>query len=115
MQVPQRSREGIARRLGISTANVTVHVTLLGGGFGRKAKPDYVIEAAILAKALPGRAIRVQWTREDDLHFGYLHTVSLQYLRAGLGSDGLPPTWLHRSVAPSMTALFAADVIPGRG
>lgn len=111
VQSPQRSRDGIAQRLGISTANVTVHVTLLGGGFGRKAKPDYVIEAAILAKALPGRAIRVQWTREDDLHFGYLHTVSLQYLRAGLGSDGLPTTWLHRSVAPSMTALFASDVI----
>jgi isoquinoline 1-oxidoreductase beta subunit len=84
---------------------------LLGGGFGRKAKPDYVLEAAILAKALPGKAVRVQWTREDDLHFGYLHTVSLQYLKASLGGDGRPSGWLHRTVAPSMTALFAPDVI----
>ncbi|MHC8288153.1 xanthine dehydrogenase family protein molybdopterin-binding subunit [Pseudomonas sp. XS1P51] len=111
VQSPQRARDTVAERLGIPVENVTVNVTLLGGGFGRKAKPDYVIEAAILAKALPGKAVRVQWTREDDLHFGYLHTVSLQYLKASLASDGRPSGWLHRTVAPSMTALFTPNVI----
>jgi isoquinoline 1-oxidoreductase beta subunit len=111
VQSPQRARDIVTERLGISAENVTINVTLLGGGFGRKAKPDYVLEAAILAKALPGKAVRVQWTREDDLHFGYLHTVSLQYLKASLGGDGRPSGWLHRTVAPSMTALFAPDVI----
>lgn len=111
VQSPQRARDAVAQRLGISTHNVTVHVTLLGGGFGRKAKPDFAVEAAILAKALPGRAVRVQWTREDDLQAGYLHTVSLQHLRASLGRSGLPIGWLHRSVAPSMTALFAPGVV----
>jgi len=111
VQSPQRARDAVAQRLGVSTDNVTVHVTLLGGGFGRKAKPDFVVEAALLAKALPGRAVLVQWTREDDLQAGYLHTVSLQHLHAYLGRDGLPVGWLHRSVAPSMTSLFTPDVI----
>ncbi len=72
-----------------------------GGGFGRKSKPDFVLEAAILAKAFPGRHLRVQWTREDDLHFSYFHTVSVERLQAVLGADGLPQAWLHRSVAPA--------------
>ncbi|VVO18335.1 xanthine dehydrogenase family protein molybdopterin-binding subunit [Pseudomonas fluorescens] len=110
-QAPQRARETIAERLGIPLEKVTVNVTLLGGGFGRKAKPDFVIEAAVLAKALPGKAVRVQWTREDDIHHGYLHTVSVQYLKASLGNDGMPSGWLHRTVAPSITALFAPGVI----
>jgi isoquinoline 1-oxidoreductase beta subunit len=85
-QAPQVTRERIGERLGLRFDNVTFNVTLLGGGFGRKSKPDFIIEAAILAKEFPGKAVRVQWTREDDIHCSYFHTVS---------------------VAPSITALFA--------
>ncbi|QYN03325.1 xanthine dehydrogenase family protein molybdopterin-binding subunit [Pseudomonas protegens] len=106
-QAPQVTRERIAERLGIGFEQVTVNVTLLGGGFGRKSKPDFILEAAILAKAFPGKAVRVQWTREDDIHNSYFHTVSAEYLKAGLDKDGLPAAWLHRTVAPSITALFA--------
>ncbi|MFO3671011.1 molybdopterin cofactor-binding domain-containing protein [Pseudomonas protegens] len=106
-QAPQVTRERIAERLGIGFEQVTVNVTLLGGGFGRKSKPDFILEAAILAKAFPGKAVRVQWTREDDIHSSYFHTVSAEYLKAGLNKDGLPAAWLHRTVAPSITALFA--------
>ncbi|WMN19598.1 xanthine dehydrogenase family protein molybdopterin-binding subunit [Pseudomonas piscis] len=106
-QAPQVTRERIAERLGIGFDQVTVNVTLLGGGFGRKSKPDFIIEAAILAKAFPGKAVRVQWTREDDIHNSYFHTVSAEYLKAGLNKDGMPAAWLHRTVAPSITALFA--------
>ncbi|MDB6445471.1 xanthine dehydrogenase family protein molybdopterin-binding subunit [Pseudomonas sp. 21TX0197] len=106
-QAPQVTRERIAERLGISFEKVTVNITLLGGGFGRKSKPDFVLEAALLAKEFPGQAIRVQWTREDDIHHSYFHTVSAEYLKAGLNRDGLPSGWLHRTVAPSITALFA--------
>lgn len=106
-QAPQVTRERIAERLGIGFDQVTVNVTLLGGGFGRKSKPDFILEAAILAKAFPGKAVRVQWTREDDIHNSYFHTVSAEYLKAGLNKDGLPAAWLHRTVAPSITALFA--------
>jgi isoquinoline 1-oxidoreductase beta subunit len=87
---------------------VKVHVTLLGGGFGRKSKPDYAIEAAFLAREHPGVPIRVQWTREDDIHFSYFHAVSHQRLKAGLDGDGHITAWLHRSAFPSFFAtLFA--------
>ncbi|MCG6575530.1 xanthine dehydrogenase family protein molybdopterin-binding subunit [Pseudomonas sp. AF32] len=109
-QAPQVTRERIAERLGIPFEKVTVNITLLGGGFGRKSKPDFVLEAAVLAKEFPGQAIRVQWTREDDIHHSYFHTVSVEYLKAGLNRDGMPSGWLHRTVAPSITALFAPDM-----
>ncbi|CAG8871956.1 xanthine dehydrogenase family protein molybdopterin-binding subunit [Pseudomonas fluorescens] len=106
-QAPQVSRERIGERLGLPFDKVTFNVTLLGGGFGRKSKPDFIIEAAILAKEFPGKAVQVQWTREDDIHCSYFHTVSAEYLKASLNKDGLPSGWLHRTVAPSITALFA--------
>ncbi|WP_434569363.1 molybdopterin cofactor-binding domain-containing protein [Pseudomonas sp. Z3-8] len=106
-QAPQVTRERVAERLGIPFEKVTINITLLGGGFGRKSKPDFVVEAAVLAKEFPGQAVRVQWTREDDIHHSYFHTVSAEYLKAGLNKDGLPSGWLHRTVAPTITALFA--------
>ena len=106
-QAPQVTRERIAERLGIPFDKVRVNVTLLGGGFGRKSKPDFILEAAILAQAFPGKAVRVQWTREDDIHNSYFHTVSAEYLKASLNQDGMPSGWLHRTLAPSITALFA--------
>ncbi|TWC19907.1 isoquinoline 1-oxidoreductase beta subunit [Pseudomonas sp. SJZ085] len=110
-QAPQVTRERVAERLGIPFEKVTINITLLGGGFGRKSKPDFVVEAAVLAKEFAGQAIRVQWTREDDIHHSYFHTVSAEYLKAGLNRDGMPSGWLHRTVAPSITALFAPNMV----
>ena len=86
----------------------TVHVTMLGGGFGRKSKPDYVAEAAILAKQMPGVPIRVQWTREDDVKFSYYNAASSQYLKASIGADKLPTALLQRSALTS----FFGTLIP---
>jgi len=90
---------------------VTLHMPLLGGGFGRKSKPDYVAEAAFLAKENPGVPIRVQWTREDDIRFAFYNAVSDQYLKAGLGPDGLPMALLQRS---AFTSLFGTLFPPPR-
>ncbi len=109
-QAPQITREDVAKHLGIPEENVTVHVTLLGGGFGRKSKPDFAIEAALLSQAMDGRPVKVTWTREDDLHHDFLHTVSVEYLKAGVGADGKVSAWLHRSVAPSLATIFAPNV-----
>jgi len=109
-QAPQVTREDIAKHLGIPAENITVHVTLLGGGFGRKSKPDFAIEAALLSQAMDGRPVKVTWTREDDLHHDFLHTVSVEYLKAGVGADGKVNAWLHRSVAPSLATIFAPTV-----
>src|SRR5205823_9527223 len=82
IQSPQAARDRIAKRLGMSVENVKVNVTLLGGGFGRKSKPDFMIEAAVLSKAMAGAPVKVTWTREDDLHNSYYHTVSVEHLEA---------------------------------
>jgi isoquinoline 1-oxidoreductase beta subunit len=108
-QAPQATREDVAACLGVPFENVTVHVTLLGGGFGRKSKPDFACEAALLSQALDGKPVKVVWTREDDLHHDFLHTVSVEHLKAGMDANGKVTSWLHRSVAPSLATLFGPD------
>ena len=108
-QSPQAARDLVAKRLGMSADDVTVNVTLLGGGFGRKSKPDYGIEAAVLSKAVDGKPVKVTWTRDDDLHNAYYHTVSVEHLEAGVDPSGKPVAWLHRSVAPTILSTFNAE------
>src|SRR5258706_16312107 len=82
-QNPQAVQETVATALGIDKKNVECHVTLLGGGFGRKSKPDYVAEAALLSKQV-GKPVKVTWSREDDIRFDYFHAVAAMYLKAAL-------------------------------
>jgi len=107
VQSPGGTREDVAKTLGIPEGNVTVNVTLLGGGFGRKSKCDFALEAALLSKEL-GVPVKVQWTREDDLRHDYLHTVSVERIEAGLDKAGKVIAWRHRSVAPTILSTFAA-------
>ena len=108
-QAPQVTRTRLAQRLGIDESKVKVNVTLLGGGFGRKSKPDFVIEAGLCSKAMDGAPVKMTWTREDDLHHGFYHTVSVERIEAGLDAKGMPVAWLHRSAAPTIGSIFAAD------
>ncbi len=108
-QSPMDARNTIAQYLKIDAANVTVHVTLLGGGFGRKSKPDFVCEAAWLSREV-GAPVRVQWTREDDLRNSYLHSVAAHHMEAGLDASGKVTSWLHRSAYPAIGATFAPNV-----
>jgi len=107
VQSPGGTREDVAKTLGIPEDDVTVNVTLLGGGFGRKSKCDFALEAALLSKEL-GLPVKVQWTREDDVRHDFLHTVSAERIEAGLDANGKVIAWRHRSVAPSFGATFAA-------
>jgi isoquinoline 1-oxidoreductase subunit beta len=104
-QSPQAAQETIASLLGIKKEDVTCHVTLLGGGFGRKSKPDQVAEAAVLSKQL-GKPVKVVWTREDDIRFDFLHSVAAMYLKAAVGPDGKPTAWLQRTVYPPILSTF---------
>ena len=108
-QAPQAARTHAAERAGLPLEKTRINVTLLGGGFGRKSKADFINEAVEVAKAFPGKAARVQWTREDDLRHDYLHTVSAEHLEASLDSRGNLTGWLHRSVAPTIMSIFAPD------
>jgi isoquinoline 1-oxidoreductase beta subunit len=104
-QNPQAVQETLAGVLGIKKEDVTCHVTLLGGGFGRKSKPDQVAEAALLSKQL-GKPVKVVWTREDDIHFDYFHSVAAMYMKAAVGADGKPTAWLQRTVYPPIGSTF---------
>jgi len=108
-QSPGTTRTELADKLGLKPEDVTVNVTLLGGGFGRKSKPDYVLEAALLSRETGGAPVKVVWTREDDLHNDYLHTVSAERIEAGLDAQGRVVAWRHRSVAPTIRATFVPD------
>jgi isoquinoline 1-oxidoreductase subunit beta len=110
VQSPGGTREDVAKTLGIPEDNVTINVTLLGGGFGRKSKCDYALEAALLSKAL-NAPVKVQWTREDDVQHDFLHTVSVERIEAGLDKNGKVIAWRHRSVAPSIASTFAAGTV----
>jgi isoquinoline 1-oxidoreductase subunit beta len=110
VQSPGGTREDVAKTLGIPEDNVTVNVTLLGGGFGRKSKCDYALEAALLSKAL-NAPVKVQWTREDDVQHDFLHTVSVERIEAGLDKTGKVVAWRHRSAAPSIASTFAAGTV----
>jgi len=106
-QNPQAVQETIAGVMGIKKEDVTCHVTLLGGGFGRKSKPDQVAEAAVLSKQL-GKPVKVTWTREDDIRFDYFHSVASMYMKAAIGADGKPTAWLQRTVYPPIGSTFDA-------
>ncbi len=108
-QHPQSARKEVARVTGLTEQNVTIHVTLLGGGFGRKSKPDFISEAAFLAKEV-GAPVRVQWTREDDVRHGYYNASNAQRLRAALDDKGTVTAWHHRTAFTPIGSTFDAKV-----
>jgi len=107
VQNPEAIRTDLAKRFNLPLDRIIVHPLLLGGGFGRKSKPDFASEAATLSRAIGGRPVKLTFTREDDLQHGFYHTVSVERLEAGLDAKGKPVAWLHRTVAPTIQSLFA--------
>ncbi len=113
-QNPQAAKIEVAKALGIDESKVTIHVTLLGGGFGRKSKPDYVVEAALVSKEM-GAPVRLQWTREDDIQHDYYHSVSAQRLVAALDDAGKVVAWHHRIAFPTISSTFTDAKAPSDG
>jgi isoquinoline 1-oxidoreductase subunit beta len=109
-QNPQGARDAIAEAVGAKKEDVTVHVTLLGGAFGRKSFPDFAVEAAVLSKKT-GKPVKVVWSREDDIKFDTYHSVSAMYMKAALGADGKPTAWLQRTVFPPIGSTFDAKEV----
>ena len=109
-QSPVGARDAIAAAVGAKKEDVTVHVALLGGAFGRKSFPDFAVEAAVLSKKT-GKPVKVVWTREDDIKFDTYHSVSAMYMKAALGEDGKPTAWLQRTVFPPIGSTFDANAV----
>jgi isoquinoline 1-oxidoreductase beta subunit len=102
-QAPDRVARDVAKELGIPRDAVTVHVTLLGGGFGRRLQTDYAVEAAILARAL-GQPVKVVWSREEDMGHDFYRPASYHRLAGALDAGGWPVAFEHLLAAPSLAA-----------
>ncbi len=108
VQSPYGARTDTAKALGLKEEDVTVNVSLLGGGFGRKSKCDFVIEAALVAREI-GAPVKLQWTREDDIQHSFYHTTSVERLEAAFDAGGKLTGWRHRSVSPTIFSTFMPD------
>ncbi|MCY7293924.1 xanthine dehydrogenase family protein molybdopterin-binding subunit [Alteromonas sp. a30] len=104
-QTPQSTQTNVAQALGLDPEKVKVNVTLLGGGFGRKSKPDFSVEAALLAKQF-GKPVKLFWSREDDLQHCYYHAISAQRFEVGINSSGDVTSWVQRTSFPSISWTF---------
>ncbi|MSQ59893.1 MAG: xanthine dehydrogenase family protein molybdopterin-binding subunit [Betaproteobacteria bacterium] len=109
VQSPGGTRGDVAALLGFKEDDVTVNVTLLGGGFGRKSKCDFALEAALLSREMNGVPVKVVWTREDDIRHAFYHAVSYQHVTAAIDKNKKVVGWRHRSVAPSLMSNFMPD------
>ena len=111
-QDPQGVQETVAKAIGIAKESVTCHVTLLGGGFGRKSKADFIAEAAVLSKKV-GHPVKVVWSREDDIRFDYYNAVAAMHMKAAVDPTGKPTAWLQRSVFTPITSIFDVTAVYG--
>ncbi|MDP1570867.1 MAG: molybdopterin-dependent oxidoreductase [Vicinamibacterales bacterium] len=113
-QNPQAVQSVVAAALGITETDVICHVTLLGGGFGRKSFPDYCAEAAVLSQKI-GKPVKVVWTREDDIRHDFYHGECAMHMQGGLDAQGKPVAWLQRSVFPPIGSIFNVEEQYGGG
>ncbi|HVE70418.1 MAG TPA: molybdopterin cofactor-binding domain-containing protein [Thermoanaerobaculia bacterium] len=97
-QAPNDVQDRCAQLLGIAPEKVSVHTTLVGGGFGRRLGWDYALDAVEVAKAI-GKPVMVFWSRADDMQHGYFQAPSVHRMKAVLDEDGLPVLWHHRKVS----------------
>ncbi len=103
-QAPAWAIPAVAKALGIPEARVLVHVTLLGGGFGRRAMSDFAVEAAEVSRAAGGIPVQVTWTREDDTRHDWYRPPGRNELAAGLDAEGRLTAWHHVVRSPSAWA-----------
>ena len=100
--------------LGLPAAAITIHVTLLGGGFGRRLNIEYGVEAALISRAV-GTPVKVIWTRDDDIRHDFYRPMTRHRLRAGLDAQDAPVAWLHHIAAPSTDGTYIGGDIPDTG
>lgn len=102
-QWPDAVQGAVAKMLGLKPENVAVENTFLGGGFGRRIDIDYVLQAAQIAKAVPGKPVKLIWSREDDMQHDFYRPLSVHQLAAALGADGKPAALTWRVASQSVT------------
>jgi isoquinoline 1-oxidoreductase subunit beta len=110
-QSPSACMIACALTLGTKPENVIVHSQYIGGAFGRTSDDaDHAAYAALLAKAVPGRPVKMIWTREDDFRNDKVRQLSAQRVQVGLDKDHNIVGWHHRIVAEAYFARVAPPV-----
>jgi isoquinoline 1-oxidoreductase beta subunit len=94
---------------GLPGEKVHVQTTFMGCGLGRRAKPDFVVEAVTISKAV-GKPVKVMWTREEDIKYDYFRAAGSHRIEAGLDAQGQLIGWSHKLVSPSI----AKEINPGQ-
>lgn len=97
---------------GLPIEKVRVHITFLGGGFGRRAEPDFIDYAVRLAKEVDGRPVKVTWTREEDMTHSPIRPVAKAKYRAVMDKDGLPKALSGIVASPSPVESFLGRMYP---
>jgi len=97
-QTPNGVQRHVAKALDLDPSAVTVHVTLVGGGFGRRLGTDFDLEAVEIARRVEA-PVQLAWTREDDLVHGYFQAAAAHRLEAGLDARGRVVAWDHRKAS----------------
>ncbi|MFZ1517952.1 MAG: xanthine dehydrogenase family protein molybdopterin-binding subunit [Ignavibacteriaceae bacterium] len=103
-QNAQNAQSEVANALSIPESDVTVHITLMGGGFGRRLVSDFAVEAAEISKAC-GKTVKLTWTRAEDMKFGYYRPPSMNVLKGSVTKEGKPAKFYHHVIAPSITQM----------
>jgi isoquinoline 1-oxidoreductase subunit beta len=104
-QVSGAAADSVASALGIPRERVKVHVTFIGGGFGRRLIQDYAVEAALISREA-GAPVQVVWSREDDIRHDFYRPAAVHVLHAGLDAQGELVSWRHRGSSPSIDIFY---------
>ncbi len=111
-QTPQSGLTLVSKALGIAESDITIHVTRIGGGFGRRLKNDYMVEAAWIAK-VAGVPVKLLWTREDDMHHGHYRQAGFFNLKGGVDANGKVAAWRIHAILDNLNAgEFPARYVP---
>ena len=101
-QWPDAVQRSVAKLLGFKPEDVAVESTFLGGGFGRRIDSDFVIQAALISKAV-NRPVKLIWSREDDMTHDFYRPLGIHQMAAALGDDGKPTAMSFRVASQSVT------------